>query len=177
MGQENILTQKEKAIVKEAVKAYRDTILDEEKNVDKILAKNIRKMLTNYRRTKAKLADEAVLTKEEERELRYECIKDLMGNVDQQLMKSERRIMRNEEERRMELFKIKQLERAVEMYKKECDESSSYEDLRRCREIYGLYIDKEKKSVSEIAEEERISEKTAYKDVSVACKIIAVYYF
>lgn len=118
MGKENILTQKEKAIVKEAVKAYRDTILDEEKNVDKILAKNIRKMLTNYRRTKAKLADEAVLTKEEERELRYECIKDLMGNVDQQLMKSERRIMRNEEERRMELFKIKQLERAVEMYKK-----------------------------------------------------------
>ena len=69
MGKENILTQKEKAIVKEAVKAYRDTILDEEKNVDKILSKNIRKMLTNYRRTKAKLADEAVLTKEEEREL------------------------------------------------------------------------------------------------------------
>lgn len=31
MGKENILTQKEKAIVKEAVKAYRDTILDEEK--------------------------------------------------------------------------------------------------------------------------------------------------
>lgn len=177
MGKENILTQKEKAIVKEAVKAYRNTILDEEKNVDKILAKNIRKMLTNYRRTKAKLADEAVLTKEEERELRYECIKDLMGNVDQQLMKSERRIMRNEEERRMELFKIKQLEKAVGLYRKECIESSSYEDLRRCREIYGLYIDKEKKSVSEIAEEERISEKTVYKDVSVACKIIAVYYF
>ena len=56
-------------------------------------------------------------------------------------------------------------------------ESSSYEDLRRCREIYGLYIDREKKSVSEIAEEENISEKTVYKDVSVACKIIAVYYF
>lgn len=177
MGKENILTQKEKAIVKEAVKAYREAVLDEEKNVDKILAKNIRKMLTNYRRTKLKLANEAILTKEEERELRYECIKDLMGNVDQQLMKSERRIKRNEEERRMELFKIKQLEKAVELYKKECDESSSYEDLRRCREIYSLYIDSDKKSVTEIAKEENISEKTVYKDVSVACKIIAVYYF
>ena len=66
MGKENILTQKEKAIVKETVKSYREEVLNEEKNMDKLLARNIRKMLTNYRRTKAKLADEAVLTKEEE---------------------------------------------------------------------------------------------------------------
>lgn len=55
---------------------------------------------------------------DEERELRYECIKDLMGNIDQQLTRSERRIQRNEEKRRKDLFEIQCLEKAVELYKK-----------------------------------------------------------
>lgn len=177
MGKEEKLTSKEKALVREAVKAYRKEIVDEERNIDKILSKSIRKMLTNYRRTKEKLADEATLTKEEERELRYECIKDLMGNIDQELLKSERRIQRNEEKRRKDLFEIQRLEKAIELYKKECEESSSREDKRRFREIYSLYIADDKKSVSEIAEEEMISEKTVYKDIGIACKILTVYYF
>ena len=64
------------------------------------MVKSIKQKLVNYRRTKEKLANEVKLTKEEEGELRYECIKDLMGNIDQQLTRSERRIQRNEEKRR-----------------------------------------------------------------------------
>ena len=39
------------------------------------------------------------------------------------------------------------------------------------------YIAKEEKSVAEIAEIESIKEKTVYKDLGIACKIIATYLF
>jgi len=39
------------------------------------------------------------------------------------------------------------------------------------------YIAKEEKSVAEIAEIESITEKTVYKDLGIACKIIATYLF
>lgn len=177
MGKEDRLTKREIAIVKEAVNAYRKELVDEERNMEKLLTSSIRKKIVNYRRTKEKLANEAKLTKEEERELRYECIKDLMGNIDQQITRSERLIQKNEEKRRKDLFELQRLEKAIELFKKECDESASKEDKRRCRELCALYIDDNKKSVSQIAEEEMVSDKTVYKDIGIACKILAVYYF
>lgn len=177
MGKEDRLTKREIEIVREAVNAYRKELVDEERNIEKLLVKSIKQKLVNYRRTKEKLANEVKLTKEEERELRYECIKDLMGNIDQQLTRSERRIQRNEEKRRKDLFEIQCLEKAVELYKKECNESASEEDKRRCRELCALYIDDNKKSVLQIAEEEMVSDKTVYKDIGIACKILTVYYF
>ena len=177
MGKEDRLTKREIEIVREAVNAYRKELVDEERNIEKLLVKSIKQKLVNYRRTKEKLANEVKLTKEEERELRYACIKDLMGNIDQQLTRSERRIQRNEEKRRKDLFEIQCLEKAVELYKKECNESASEEDKRRCRELCALYIDDNKKSVLQIAEEEMVSDKTVYKDIGIACKILTVYYF
>ena len=38
-----------------------------------------------------------------------------------------------------------------------------------------MYIADEAKSVKEIAETENISEKIVYRDLGIACKIIAVY--
>ena len=65
----------------------------------------------------------------------------------------------------------------LKLYKKECNESASEEDKRRCRELCALYIDDNKKSVLQIAEEEMVSDKTVYKDIGIACKILTVYYF
>ena len=139
MGKEDRLTKREIEIVREEVNAYRKELVDEERNIEKLLVKSIKQKLVNYRRTKEKLANEVKLTKEEERELRYECIKDLMGNIDQQLTRSERRIQRNEEKRRKDLFEIQCLEKAVELYKKECNESAS-EEIKEDVENCVLYI-------------------------------------
>lgn len=45
----------------------------------------------------------------------------------------------------------------------------------REREVYEYYIAEEEKTVAQIASEECVSEKTVYKDIGNACKIIAVY--
>lgn len=37
------------------------------------------------------------------------------------------------------------------------------------------YIEEEEKTVAEIAEMEGITEKTVYKDLGIACKIVATY--
>jgi DNA-binding CsgD family transcriptional regulator len=47
--------------------------------------------------------------------------------------------------------------------------------MRCYREVYEYYIAEEEKTVAQIASEECVSEKTVYKDIGNACKIIAVY--
>ena len=61
------------------------------------------------------------------------------------------------------------------LYKKEADNSSSEEAKRRYRELHAMYIDDEAHDVKEIAEMENISEKIVYRDIGIACKILAVY--
>lgn len=53
--------------------------------------------------------------------------------------------------------------------------SSSEEAKRRYRELHAMYIDDEAHDVKEIAEMENISEKIVYRDIGIACKILAVY--
>ena len=40
-----------------------------------------------------------------------------------------------------------------------------------------MYLDKTVYSVKEISEKENVSEKTVYKDLGIACGIVAVYLF
>ena len=55
------------------------------------------------------------------------------------------------------------------------ENSSSEEAKRRYRELHAMYIDDEAHDVKEIAEMENISEKIVYRDIGIACKILAVY--
>jgi predicted DNA-binding protein YlxM (UPF0122 family) len=61
------------------------------------------------------------------------------------------------------------------MYQEECEKSGSEEAKRRYRELRMMYLDEKQYSVSEIAEVEKVSDKTVYKDIGIACGIVAVY--
>ena len=73
------------------------------------------------------------------------------------------------------MFEIQMIDRAMELYKKEADKSSSDEFRRRYRELYAMYIGDEVLTVKDIAENESISEKIVYRDLGIACNIVSVY--
>lgn len=137
--------------------------------------KKTKKMLSSYRRIKATLSDEVEFTEEEQIELRWKFIQDLMGNVRETVSRSERTIKDGEKRRQEDLYCIYRIEKATEMYREECEKSGSEEAKRRYRELSMMYLEEKQYSVREISEVENVSDKTVYKDLGIACGIVAVY--
>lgn len=162
---------------KEAVNAFRlEQVKAEKKRVrEESKVNKTKRMLNSYRRIKATLSDEAEFTEEEQIELRWKFIQDLMGSVKETISKSERAIQDGEKRRQEDLYCIYRIEKATEMYREECERSGSEEAKRRYRELSMMYLDEKAYSVQEISEVEKVSDKTVYKDLGIACGIVAVY--
>lgn len=162
---------------KEALRVFREEQRKEErkraKDNDKV--KQTKKMLSSYRRIKATLEEEAEFTEEEQIELRWKFIQDLMGNVNEIAGKADRTIEDTEKRRQRDRYCAYRIEQATEMYRNECEKSGSEEMQRRYRELSMMYLKEKQYTVQEIAEVEKISDKTVYKDLGIACGIVAVY--
>lgn len=124
---------------------------------------------------KATLSDGEQFTPEEQAELRWKFIEDLMGNTREIAGKSERTIKDTERKREEDLYCVFRIEKATEMYREECEKSGSEEAKRRYRELSMMYLDEKPYTVQEISEVENISDKTVYKDIGIACGIVAIY--
>lgn len=162
---------------KEAVRTFRTEQVKAEKKrakeEDKV--RKTKKMLSSYRRIKATLSEEAEFTEEEQIELRWKFIQDLMGSVKDTVSKSERTIKDTEKRRQEDLYCVYRIEKATEMFREECEKSGSEEAKRRYRELSMMYLDEKAYTVQEISEVEKVSDKTVYKDLGIACGIVAVY--
>lgn len=162
---------------KEAVSTFRrEQVKSEKKRAreeDKV--RKTKKMLSSYRRIKATLSDEAEFTEEEQIELRWKFIEDLMGNVKGTQGKTEKSIEDAEKKRQEDLYCVYRIEKATDLYREECEKSGSEEAMRRYRELKMMYLDEKIYSVQEISEVEKVSDKTVYKDIGIACGIVAVY--
>lgn len=162
---------------REAVKSFRaEQVKAERKQAreqDKV--RKTKKMLSSYRRIKASLSEEAEFTEEEQVELRWKFIQDLMGNVKNPVSRSEMTIKDTEKRRQEDLYCIYRIDKAIDMYRKECELSANEEARRRYRELSMMYLDERSYTVQEIADIEQISDKTVYKDLGIACGIVAVY--
>lgn len=161
----------------EAVKRFRAEQVksDKKRAREENKIKKTKKMLSSYRRIKATLSDEAEFTEEEQIELRWKFIQDLMGSVRETVSRSERTIKDEEKRRQEDLYCIYRIEKATEMYREECEKSGSEEAKRRYRELSMMYLEEKQYSVQEISEVENVSDKTVYKDLGIACGIVAVY--
>ena len=162
---------------KEAVQTFRAEQVKAEKKKarEENKVKKTKKMLSSYRRMKATLSDEAEFTEEEKVELRWKFIQDLMGSAREAVSKSERVIQDGEKRRQEDLYCIYRIEKATEMYREECERSGSEEAKRRYRELSMMYLEDREYSVQEISQVEKVSDKTVYKDLGIACGIVAVY--
>lgn len=162
---------------KEAVQTFRaEQVKAEKKRArEENKVKKTKKILSSYRRIKATLSDEAEFTEEEQIELRWKFIQDLMGSAREAVSKSERVIQDGEKRRQEDLYCIYRIEKATEMYREECERSGSEEAKRRYRELSMMYLEDREYSVQEISQVEKVSDKTVYKDLGIACGIVAVY--
>ena len=86
---------------KEGVKAFKEEQKKEERKRKKEDSKvrKTKKLLSSYRRIKATLSDGEEFTPEEQAELRWKFIEDLMGNTREIAGKSERTIKDTERKR------------------------------------------------------------------------------
>ena len=155
---------------KEAVQTFRaEQVKAEKKRArEENKVKKTKKMLSSYRRLKATLSDEAEFTEEEKAELRWKFVQDLMGSARETVSKSERVIQDGEKRRQEDLYCIYRIEKAIEMYREECERSGSKEAKRRYRELSMMYLEDREYSVQEISTVENVSEKTVYKDLGIA---------
>lgn len=162
---------------KEAVQTFRaEQVKAEKKRArEENKVKKTKKMLSSYRRIKATLSGEAEFTEEEQIELRWKFIQDLMGSARETVSKSERIIQDGEKRRQEDLYCIYRIEKATEMYREECERSGNEEAKRRYRELSMMYLEDREYSVQEISQVEKVSDKTVYKDLGIACGIVAVY--
>ena len=136
---------------KEAVQTFRaEQVKAEKKRArEENKVKKTKKMLSSYRRIKATLSDEAEFTEEEQIELRWKFIQDLMGSAREAVSKSERVIQDGEKRRQEDLYCIYRIEKATEMYREECERSGSEEAKRRYRELSMMYLEDREYSVQE----------------------------
>ncbi len=162
---------------KEAVHTFRiEQVKAEKKRArEENKIKKTKKILRSYRRVKATLSDEVEFTEEEKIELRWKFIQDLMGSAKETVSKSERVIQDGEKRRQEDLYCIYRIEKATEMYREECEKSGSEEAKRRYRELSMMYLGEKEYTVQEISQVEKVSDKTVYKDLGIACGIVAVY--
>ena len=161
----------------EGVKAFKEEQRKEErrrkKEEDKV--RKTKKLLSSYRRIKVTLSDGEQFTPDEQAELRWKFIEDLMGNAKDIVGKSERTIKDAERKREEDLYCAFRIEKSAEMYREECEKSGSEEAKRRYRELKMMYLEEKPYTVQEISQVENISDKTVYKDIGIACGIVAIY--
>lgn len=156
---------------KEAVKAYKS----ENAKANKQKIQKTKELLENYRSIKAAVEDDKEFTIEEQIELKWKFIEELMGARDSVDDKTER-IMSDEEKKRQEnLYCLNCIDKAIGLYKEECENYGKPEAVRRYRIIEQHYLADKKIDIKEISSREKISQKSVYRDIGIATRIIAVY--
>ena len=160
------------AAAKKAVDAMEEMNRKKARKNDPIRA--VKRMLSDYRRLKIAQKEDIQISEAEGLELRWQYLIDLMGAPERRLYTEDTAYAR---ERKLQYnqYKIQQIEAAVVMYRKECENSGNEEAMRRYRIVEMTYMTKKGYTAQEIAEMENISDKTVYKDLGIACNIIAVY--
>ena len=72
---------------------------------------------------------------------------------------------------------MQHINKMLDIYHKQCENSKYAEDMRHWRVIKGLYLLPEKASVDDIAEKENINRRTVYKDVDAAVESLTMLLF
>ena len=145
--------------VKSAINGYREELKKASARKENENVRVTKRKLQAYRRVKASLKETEEFTDEEKIELRWEFVKDLMGSGFDAIEKVDDRIKSVEHKRKRDSFEIQIIDKAMQLYKIEAENSSSEEAKRRYRELYAMYIDEEGHTIEEIAEIESSSEK------------------
>lgn len=131
--------------------------------------------LSAYRKMK-KVVAQKKYSDDEEREIRWRFMQDLMGDSVHGRVPD--RIIQDEDKRIQEnLYAIYRIETALKLYEEEVISHENLEQGRRFSVLKMKFIDEDEKSITEIAETAGISEKSAYRDINKAVDEISIYIY
>lgn len=143
---------------------------DKQEQTDRRL-RNVKLLLRNYKTLRLH-AENAVFEAESE-ESPTEIIEDLMSGRDSNLIVDS--IKRSAA--RTSII-IRHIDAMLGLYHTFCfSKHATPEDERRWRVIDALFISDDTRTVAELAEEEKVVERTIYKDIDIACERIAALMF
>lgn len=173
----NLTAEEMNELIKKAGEAgadiyKRERDKDEKKNGKVEITKE---RLKSYRRVKLALVED-VPAPEELEDLYFKALEDLMGTDTGVEGRTERLLKSNAWKRQKDLYGCLMLEKAVDMYKRECELSKSDEAKRRYQVLFLTHLDKDEHTAEEIAEKLEIGEKSVYNDLRIAYRAVADYY-
>lgn len=152
---------------KAGLEAYEQARQKEIKALPVRLFRNTKELLKQYRNFKAFVKRAVYETKIEV------DISEVLADLMMPGRNAEARVKSIMESRARTATMVKHMEVAVDLYKTYCFRYGTKEDIRRWRVIDGLYISDDRLTVSELAEIERVVERTIYKDVDIACDCLS----
>lgn len=158
------------------IKAAMDYLAEEKKQLKKgrydRRLRNTRLLLKNYRSFR-NYAKNAVYKASQ---LKENAV-DILDGLDEYSFDDSLYIESIKKSQQRTLIILNHIDEMLRYYKIDCEQSGKDEELRRYRIIVAYYINEQRKSAEQIAEDEHIERRTLYKDINIALKPLAALIF
>lgn len=158
------------------IKAAMDYLTEERKQLKKgrydRRLRNTRLLLKNYRSFR-NYAKNAVYKASQ---LKENAV-DILDGLDDYSFDDSLYIESIKKSQQRTLIILNHINEMLRYYKIDCEQSGKDEEQRRCRIIMAYYINEQRKSAEQIAEEEHIEKRTLYKDINIALKPLSALIF
>lgn len=158
------------------MKAMKDHADNDAAKLRRERQKQIKQILKSYRTMKQMVEEQMRFTAEEQADIRWNFVVDLVGKPSTFARDAEGKVNGYENRLNETVYLLRKIENALDLYEMDV-EAGTEEDRRRLEELRMMYIDSGSKNVTEIAEEMRISEKIVYRDLGIAVNIMETYLF
>ena len=158
------------------IKAAMDYLAEEKKQLKKgrydRRLRNTRLLLKNYRSFR-NYAKNAVYKASQ---LKENAV-DILDGLDEYSFDDSLYIESIKKSQQRTLIILKHIDEMLRYYRIDCEQSGKDEELRRYRIIVAYYINEQRKSAEQIAEDEHIERRTLYKDINMALKPLSALIF
>ena len=158
------------------IKAAMDYLAEEKKQLKKgrydRRLRNTRLLLKNYRSFR-NYAKNAVYKASQ---LKENAV-DILDGLDEYSFDDSLYIESIKKSQQRTLIILNHIDEMLRYYKIDCEQSGKDEELRRYRVIVAYYINEQRKSAEQIAEDEHIEGRTLYKDINMALKPLSALIF
>lgn len=158
------------------IKAAMDYLAEEKKQLKKgrydRRLRNTRLLLKNYRSFR-NYAKNAVYKASQ---LKENAV-DILDGLDEYSFDDSLYIESIKKSQQRTLIILNHIDEMLRYYKIDCEQSGKDEELRRYRIIVAYYINEQRKSAEQIAEDEHIERRTLYKDINMALKPLSALIF
>lgn len=158
------------------IKAAMDYLAEEKKQLKKgrydRRLRNTRLLLKNYRSFR-NYAKNAVYMASQ---LKENAV-DILDGLDEYSFDDSLYIESIKKSQQRTLIILNHIDEMLRYYKIDCEQSGKDEELRRYRIIVAYYINEQRKSAEQIAEDEHIERRTLYKDINMALKPLSALIF